>query len=158
MMKATTLIVIATSLILANSPVSAGHHSKPEQADKSYTSARPGFSYQKMLAGIELTPEQQQQLQQLIKVHRTDTPKRPRDNSQRDAMRQLIQADYFDEMAVTTLLQQHQQQRLVTRVAQLKLRHQIEQLLTPEQRQQLAGKLHQRKQHAQHNRNMPQGH
>ena len=93
-----------------------------------------------------------------MKAHRADKPERQRDNSQRDAMRQLLQADYFDEVAVTALLQQHQQQRLATRVAQLKLRHQIEQLLTPEQRQQLAGKLQQRKQHGQQNRNMPKGH
>tara|TARA_Y100001951_G_C11105571_1_gene164516 strand:- start:42 stop:515 length:474 start_codon:yes stop_codon:yes gene_type:complete len=157
-MKATTLIVIATSLLLATSPVTAWHHSKPEQADKSYKSARTGFSYQKMLASIELTPEQQQQLKQLMKEHRTDKPKRQRENSERDEMRQLLQADYFDEVAVTALLQQHQQQRLATRVAQLKLRHQIQQLLTPEQRQQLAEKQQQRKQNWQQNRKMQQGH
>ncbi|SNY57444.1 protein CpxP [Arsukibacterium tuosuense] len=145
MMKAITLMLTAASLLLVTHSATAGHHNKPEQADKSYKMQRGSFSYQKMLADVELTTAQQQQLQQLMAEHRSDKPKRERDNSERGAMRQLLQADYFDEVAVTELLQQQQQKRLAQRVAQLKLRHQVNQLLTPDQRQQLADKHQQRK-------------
>lgn len=153
-MKAITLMLTVASLLLVTSSATAGHHNKPEQADKSYKTQRDGFSYQKMLADVELTTAQQQQLQQLFADHRSDKPKQARDNSERGAMRQLLQAEYFDEVAVTELLQQQQQKRLAQRVARLKLRHQVYQLLTPEQREQLTNKQHQRKQHWQHKRKM----
>lgn len=146
MMKAITLILTAASLLLATNSVTAGHHNKPGQAGKSYEMQHGGFPFQKMLAGVELTSAQQQQLRQLLQEHKASKSDLERGATDRGALRQLVQAEYFDEQAVTELLQLQQPQRLTQRVAQLKLRHQVYQLLTPEQRQQLADKHQQRKQ------------
>jgi len=145
MMKATTLLLAIAGLLFATADANAGHHSKPEQADKPYKMQRGSFSYQKMLAGLELTASQQQQLRQLIKEHRASTPERGDSAKTRSALRQLVQADYFDETAAAGLLQQQQQQRLQQQLAQLQLRHQVYQLLTPEQRQHVASVQQQRK-------------
>ena len=144
MMKAITLMLTVASLLLVTNSATAGHHSKPEQAGKSYEMQHRGFSFEKMLAGVELTSAQQQQLRQLLQEHKASKPERG--INERGALRQLVQADYFDEQAVTELLQKQQQQRLTQRVAQLKLRHQVYQLLTPEQRQQLTDVHKQRRQ------------
>ncbi|WP_213996219.1 periplasmic heavy metal sensor [Arsukibacterium sp.] len=144
-MKAITLLLTLAGLLIVTGSVNAGHHSKPEQTDKSYKMQRGGLSYQKMLAGVDLTAAQQQQLQQLLQEHKASRPDREQAVKARGALRQLIEADYFDEVAVTELLQQQQQQQLAQRVARLKLRHQLYQLLSPEQRQQLAEKHQQRK-------------
>lgn len=145
MMKAITLLSAVAGLLFATAHANAGHHSKPEQADKSYKMQRGSFSYQKMLAGLELTASQQQQLQLLMKEHKASKPERAGSAEIRIALRQLVRADYFDETAATELLQQQQQQRLQQRLAQLQLRHQVYQLLTPEQRQQLVSEQQQRK-------------
>ncbi|MDX1676668.1 Spy/CpxP family protein refolding chaperone [Arsukibacterium sp.] len=136
MMKAITLMLATAGLLLATA--NAGHHSKAEQADQPYKMQQGRSSYQKMLAGLELNRSQQQQLRQLLKAHKVSKPERADREQMRGTLRQLIQADYFDEAAVTGVLQKQQQQQMEYRLARLKLRHQVYQLLTPEQRQQLA--------------------
>ncbi|KKO46355.1 hypothetical protein WG68_06200 [Arsukibacterium ikkense] len=139
-------MLTAACLMLLSSNAIAGHHSKPERAGKSYQMQGAGYISQKMLAGIELSSEQQRQLQQLIAEHRAEQPKRQRANAERGALRQMLQADYFDETAVTELVQRQQQQQLAQRVAQLKLRHQVYQLLTSEQREQMVNQQQHHKQ------------
>ncbi|MBV2130089.1 Spy/CpxP family protein refolding chaperone [Arsukibacterium indicum] len=154
MMKAITLMVTFISLFLVTTTASAGYHNKPEQPDKSHKMQRGGFNYQKMLAGLDLTASQQQQLRQLVKDHKANRPERKRGDGTQHALRELVTADYFDDAAATELLQQQEQQRVERRLAQLKLRHQVYQMLTPEQRQQLASEQQQRKLNWQQKRNL----
>tara|TARA_R110002126_G_scaffold172606_7_gene321365 strand:+ start:823 stop:1299 length:477 start_codon:yes stop_codon:yes gene_type:complete len=146
MMKAITLMLTVAGMLLVTHNANAGQHSKFAQADKSYPSKRSGHSYQKMLAGVELSAEQRQQLHQLLADHRANKPERAQASGKRGELRQLIQADYFDETAVSELLQQQHQQRMTRQLAQLKLRHQVYQLLTPEQREKMLNKQKQRHQ------------
>jgi len=152
MMKTLTLLFTAASLMLFTSGVTAGHHNKSDQANKPHQMQRGATSYKKMLEGIELSSEQKQQFQQLMAEHRANKPQRERGQKARGAMRELMQADHFDDVAVTALLQQQQEQRLAQRVARLKLRHQVYQILSPEQREQLTANQQQRKHNWQQNR------
>lgn len=144
-MKAITILFTSASLLLFTTGVSAGHHNNFDHANKSHQVQRGAASYEKMLEGIDLSSEQQQKLQHLLAEHRANKPQRERGQKDRLAMRELMQADYFDDVAVTALLQQQQSQRLTQHVTQLKLRHQVYQLLNPEQREQLTANQQQRK-------------
>lgn len=57
--------------------------------------------------------------------------------STRKALNALMQANHFDEVAIQQLLEQQQPVQLQRRLNALKLRHQISQVLTEEQRQHL---------------------
>ena len=122
MMKAITLMLTVAGMLLVTHNANAGQHSKFAQADKSYP------------------------LHQLLADHRANKPERAQASGKRGELRQLIQADYFDETAVSELLQQQHQQRMTRQLAQLKLRHQVYQLLTPEQREKMLNKQKQRHQ------------
>jgi protein CpxP len=150
MMQTITLLFTVTSLLLTTN-VNAGHHNKPGHSNKPYQQ-RGAVFYQEMLASVGLSEAQQQQLQQLLIEHRANKPDGKPANKERNALRALVQADHFDDVAVTEQVQQRQQQQVLQRVAQLKLRHQVYQLLSPEQREQLAVQQQQRKQNRQQKR------
>lgn len=95
---------------------------------------------QRMLAGLELTDSQQAQIKQLMQQHRQVRRATDEKGETRRQMRELLAAEQFDETAARLLLEQQQQQELTQRLAGLKLQHQILQLLTEEQRQQLSEK------------------
>ncbi|NRQ41062.1 Spy/CpxP family protein refolding chaperone [Rheinheimera sp. YQF-2] len=95
---------------------------------------------QRMLAGLELTDSQQAQIKQLMQQHRQVRRATDEKGETRRQMRELLAAEQFDETAARLLLEQQQQQVLTQRLAGLKLQHQILQLLTEEQRQQLGEK------------------
>ena len=52
-------------------------------------------------------------------------------------MRDLLAADTFDEVTARQLIEKQQQQAVDKRLAAMKLQHQVLQVLTDEQRQQL---------------------
>lgn len=89
------------------------------------------------LADLDLTDSQQMQIKQLMQQHRKQYKAQQRDSSTRQQMHSLLAADSFDEVAARQLLEQQQQHRLEQRLAGLRLQHDIMQLLTVEQRQQL---------------------
>lgn len=95
---------------------------------------------QRMLGSLDLTDSQQAQIKQLTQQHRAQQKALPRDSALRQQLQQLIAADNFDEVAAVSLLEQQQQKELERRLAGLKLQYEIHQLLTPQQRQQLADK------------------
>ena len=153
-MKATTLI-IALSLLTASSVsgMVLAHQYNQEgsrhERGMQHQHSRQ-LPLQRALASLALTEEQQAQIQQLMQQHRATKAAWQRDNSVRQQLDALLAAEHFDEVAARQLLEQQQQQRLEQRLAQLKLRHEMLQVLTAEQRAQLAEKQHEKRQKWQH--------
>lgn len=81
---------------------------------------------------LDLTDQQRQQIRELMQAHRAAKP-----TAQREAMQALLDAPQFDEQAARDLLAQRAAQREQRQLAGLKLQHEIRQLLTSEQREQL---------------------
>lgn len=86
---------------------------------------------------LDLSEEQKLQLQALRREHRLQVGDRAGQREQQQQLQQLVQADTFDATAARLLLEQSQQQQLDRQLAKLEFRHQLWQLLTPEQREQL---------------------
>lgn len=110
----------------------------------------PQHRFMRMFKSVDLTDEQQQQMQLLIQQHKADRNSQSASKQQysdtKAAISQLMQADHFDQAQAEQLIQQRQvQQRQLQR---LKLQYDLLQVLTPEQRQQLA----KAKKQAQHKR------
>lgn len=91
----------------------------------------------RMLAGLVLTDSQRQQIKQLMQQHRSEQKMARPDKAERQQMRDLLAADTFDEVSARLLIEKQQQQAVDQRLAAMKLQHQVLQLLTDEQRQQL---------------------
>ena len=103
----------------------------------------------KMLASLDLTQSQKAQIKALVEQHREKHQASKPKAGMRQQVQQLVSADSFDEVAARSLLEQQQQKDIERRLEGLKLQHEIRQLLTPDQRQQLAEKqqkLHQKRQ------------
>lgn len=127
-------LIIACSLIAASATslaVLAHEHGAERHQGKSRS---PEMH---MLKGLELSDSQQQQIQTLVQQQRDNTKPRKERKAEMAKMQALVQAEQFDEAAVRALLQQIQQQRLENKLAMLKLQHDIRQLLTAEQREEL---------------------
>jgi len=81
---------------------------------------------------LDLTDQQRQQIRELMQAHRAAKP-----TAQHEAMQALLDAPQFDEQAARDILAQRAAQREQRQLAGLKLQHEIRQLLTSEQREQL---------------------
>lgn len=118
-----------------------GHHAKDARHNRQH-----GFGLKRALARLDLTDSQQQQINQLIQQHRNERASKA-DGGKADSkaeirasqqqLKALMAAAQFDEVAARQLLEQRQQAKLERQLAGMKLRHDIMQLLTEEQRQQL---------------------
>lgn len=104
----------------------------------------------RMLAGLELTESQQQQIKQLMQQHRSSQKAVRPDKAERQQMRDLMAADAFDEVTARHIIESQQQQAADKRLAAMKLQHQVLQILTDEQRQQLKSKRQKWQQKKQH--------
>ncbi|MDX5407436.1 MAG: Spy/CpxP family protein refolding chaperone [Chromatiaceae bacterium] len=153
-MRATQLIFAlsmfsATGMVLAGVPAKqadAQHQAVSHQTKDTKHNRQHGFGLKRALARLELTDSQQQQINQLIQQHRNERASKA-DGSKADSkaeyrashqqLKALMAADQFDEVAARQLLAQRQQAKLERQLAGMKLRHDIMQLLTEEQRQQL---------------------
>jgi periplasmic protein CpxP/Spy len=95
---------------------------------------------QRMLSGLELTDSQKDDIKQLVQQHRAERAGHRPDKASREQLHAVLAAEQFNESAARQILEQRQQQRLDQELSALKLRHQVLQVLTPEQRQQLKNK------------------
>jgi len=127
-------LIIAFSLITA-SATSVAVLAHEHEVERHQGKSRSPVMH--MLKGLELSDSQQQQIQRLVQQQRDNTEPRKERKDEMAKMQALVQAEQFDEAAVRALLQQHQQQRLENKLAMLKLQHDIRQLLTAEQREEL---------------------
>jgi periplasmic protein CpxP/Spy len=133
-------LIAALALITASSlPVTVMAHDHHSEGLHHERHTRPA-PLKRLLSGLDLTELQREQIQQLMQQHRTERQASAAEKKQHNQMQALLAADNFDEMAVRDLLREQQQNHLEKRVAGLKLQHQILQVLTVEQRQQLAQK------------------
>lgn len=128
-MKVKTILVSITSgllLISSLNPALAGD--KGEWRQKMAGAGQHGQLWQQ----LDLTDQQRQQIRELMQAHRAAKPK-----AQHEAMQALLDAPQFDEQAARDILAQRAAQREQRQLAGLKLQHEIRQLLTSEQREQL---------------------
>lgn len=128
-MKVKTILVSITSgllLISSLNPALAGN--KGEWRQKMAGAGQHGQLWQQ----LDLTDQQRQQIRELMQAHRAAKP-----TAQREAMQALLDAPHFDEQAARDILAQRAAQREQRQLAGLKLQHEIRQLLTSEQREQL---------------------
>jgi len=136
-------LIIAAAVIAGSSITGAAlaHEHQPQQhGDKAHAQHAP---LKRMLAGLDLSDRQREQIKQLAQQHRTEQQAMRRDNDARVQLHNLLLADQFDEVTARSLLQQHQHQQIERQIEALKLQHQVRQLLTPEQRLQLDEKREQ---------------
>ncbi len=87
------------------------------------------------LRGVQLTDQQQEQIKALKKQHFQAMMDAHKQNV--DAMKSLMAAKDFDEAKAKKLVAQREQQRAAYQVEKLKMQHDIYQLLTEEQQQQV---------------------
>ncbi|WP_028117164.1 Spy/CpxP family protein refolding chaperone [Ferrimonas senticii] len=163
MKRATKFSLIGLALVMASGTALAGmmggHH-----GGKGFHDKHGGQQIQRMyrhMMQLDLSTEQQAQLQQLISEakaqHQQLREQRRSDQQQRRAdnqaqMQALMDAPVFDEVVARELLSAKQQQRTDMAVKQMKLRHQMLQVLTDEQKAQLQAEREQRQQQRQERR------
>ena len=109
-------------------------HSQQMQRDRQHQAMH------KMLASLDLTDSQKAQIKALVEQQREKHQASKPKAGMQQKFQQLVSADSFDEVAARSLLEQQQQKDIERRLERLKLQHEIRQLLTPEQRQQLSQK------------------
>ena len=141
-MKVTKFVLVLSMIVatgLSGATLAHQHNDdgKRQQRNSPHTQLH---AMQRMLGSLDLTESQQAQIKQLLEHYRTQQKALPRDKAVRQQLQQLVAADSFDEAAARQLLQQQQQQTVEQRLTGLKLKHDILQLLSEEQRQQLADK------------------
>lgn len=133
-------LIFAVSLIAAGSlsgNVLAQEHKGPGFERGQHERHAP---MKRMLADLDLTDSQREKIKLLMEEQREAfKPEKP-DNAVHDKMQALLLAKKFDESAAKKLLEQQQQQAVERKLKMLKLEHEVLQVLTDEQRQQLAEK------------------
>jgi protein CpxP len=124
----TILVSITSGLLLISSLSPALADGKGEWRQRMAGPGQHGQIWQQ----LDLSDQQRQQIRELMQAHRAAKPA-----AQGDAMQALLEAPQFDEQAARDLLAQRAAQREQRQLAGLKLQHEIRQLLTGEQREQL---------------------
>lgn len=136
-----------SSYILA-AVVAAGSYSAVVKAESAEPVDHPyhmqherQFALKGMLKGLDLTDAQREQIRQLMQTGRADKAAAKPEKAAREQLHALMQAETFDEVAARQLLEQQQQAMLERQLAGMKLRHQVLQVLTDEQRAKLEARM-----------------
>ncbi len=103
---------------------------------------RCGDGHYSMFEGVKLTEHQRQQMRDLVSQARLDIPRI--NVSEMERLHELVTAETFDEPAVRAQTEKMAQQLVIRQVEMAKVRNQMYNLLTPEQRQILTQKHQQR--------------
>lgn len=136
-------LIFALSLLTASSVAGVAVAHEHKAAGYEHGRHMQHAPMKRMLAGLDLTDSQREQIKQLMQQHRSEQKTARPDKAERKQMRDLLAADTFDETAARLLLEKQQQQAVNKRLAAMKLQHQVLQVLTDEQRQQLNEKRQQ---------------
>lgn len=136
--KLTIQKMIAVSAMALAIPMSAhaGHHD--EGGKKSHSEMRHHHKHggMGMLKQLDLTAEQQAQVEQIMQKQRTEMKAAMKDRrAHRDEMKSLVEQDTFDASKAERLIKQHQDQERDAKLAMLRSQHEIYKVLTPEQRE-----------------------
>ncbi|WP_370643682.1 CpxP family protein [Photobacterium sp. TLY01] len=138
-MKTTVAMVLAVPMLLGSvSALAEGgkYHGKGHDGDCGGPRAEHG-----VMQSLDLTDAQKEQMRSLRESHKAEM----RDNmaqgrkamkANHDKMQALLLADNFDENAVRELAKQMSDQQIEHRVSMMKQRHDMLNILTPEQKAQ----------------------
>ena len=139
-MKKNLLAVAALAIALAAGPVFAApadRSESPRQIKHHYSETREnsGNRHFALLArDLDLSSEQQRQIRDLKAAHRQEVKPLYRNlGEERREIRQLVQAEAFDESAARAIAAHQAETRAGLLVEQARVGHQIRSVLTPEQ-------------------------
>lgn len=134
MRKVTTLVIASmlafgsTAAFAADTVATAGNWCH----DFDGKMMKGGRGHHNMFEGLNLTEQQRQQMRDLMRQHRGTKTAMP--VADREAMHSLITADKFDEAAVRSQAEKMSKQQVERQVEMAKVRNQMYNLLTPEQK------------------------
>lgn len=136
--KLTIQKMIAVSAMALAIPMSAyaGHHDEGGKKSPSEMSHHHKHAGMGMLKQLDLTAEQQAQVEQIMQKQRTEMKAAMKDRrAHRDEMKSLVEQDTFDASKAERLIKQQQDQERKAKLAMLRSQHEIYKVLTPEQRE-----------------------
>ena len=143
MVKATAVVI--ASMLAIGSSVAFAADTTPEAAQPLANDSLvkiPGQNH--MFDGVRLSEQQRQQLRDLMRQARYDLPSV--NVAEMEAMHKLVIADKFDEAAVYAQAEKMAQEQVKRQVEMARVRNQMYNLLTPEQKSVLNQKHQQRMQ------------
>jgi len=143
-MAKVTAVVMASMLAIGSAAAFAAD-TTPETAQPPANDSllrTPGQNH--MFDGVSLTEQQRQQMRDLMRQARYDLP--GVNVAEMEAMHKLVTADKFDEAAVYAQAEQMAQQQVKRQVEMARVRNQMYNLLTPQQKSVLDQKHQQRMQ------------
>lgn len=146
-MRKVTTLIMASILVLGSSAAFAADKTEAangwcHNGDGTMMNKKGGRGHHNMFDGLNLTEQQRQQMRDLMSQSRQDQPRL--DMADREAMHKLITADKFDEAAVRAQAEKMSQNQVERQVEMAKVRNQMYNLLTPEQKAELSQKHQQR--------------
>jgi len=125
-------LVLLVTPILARGPHGPGHGRGPGPCG-----GPDGSCHERLFDRLDLTDDQREEIEALIADHRDATKDRADQmRARRMEMMELIQADGVDEAAIRDAAAASAQAEADLAIERAKLRQQIHQVLTPEQREQ----------------------
>ncbi|TKB51768.1 Spy/CpxP family protein refolding chaperone [Ferrimonas aestuarii] len=119
-----------------------GYHDFERGCDSMMMHHKGGKSHKglrHMFRGLDLTDEQKQQMKTIISEARNDRPEPNLELAQDQMMKrqQLMQSDTFNEASAKAIIEARQQKQAERMLKQMKVQHQLYQILTPEQQAEL---------------------
>lgn len=138
-MRKVTTLVMASMFVLGSSAAFAADNTKVTEGyhgdGKMMMNKKGDRGHHNMFDGINLTEQQRQQMRDLMRQSHQSQPRL--DLEDREAMHKLITADKFDEAAVRAQAEKMSQNQIERHVEMAKVRNQMYNLLTPEQKEAL---------------------
>lgn len=125
------VLFIAATLISATSV--AGEKTITETWQRDDVANRLIDGHYSMFDGVKLTEQQRQQMRDLMSLARRESP--GISISEMERLHTLVTAETFDEAAVREQTEKMAQQQVIRQVEMARVRNQMYNLLTPEQRQ-----------------------
>lgn len=126
-------VVVMASMLAIGSTAAFSANTTPETAQSPANDILLRISSQQhMFDGVSLTEQQRQQMRDLMRQARHDLP--TVNVAEMEAMRNLIIADKFDEVAVYAQAEKMAQEQIKRQVEMARVRNQMYNLLTPAQK------------------------
>ncbi|MBS3797437.1 Spy/CpxP family protein refolding chaperone [Pseudoalteromonas sp. BDTF-M6] len=132
-MKLNKLLTVAViSIGLASTAAMAGQGSHHKHGER-------GMLSERMITHLQLSEQQQTQIKAIMDANKQLKPQRGSRHESHQALQALTNtSDSFDEQAAREIIQAQQSKQLERKIAHLKSRHQVWNILTEEQQQKWA--------------------
>ncbi|MFI8417830.1 cell-envelope stress modulator CpxP [Serratia sp. NPDC078593] len=142
MRKVAVLVMASTLALVSTAATAADTISEIRPAPKHDAISTPGQHH--MFDGVSLTEQQRQQMRDLMHQARNDLP--DVNVAEMEAMHKLVTANKFDEAAVHEQAEKMAQEQVKRQIVMARVRNQMYNLLTPQQKSVLDQKHLQRMQ------------